>query len=156
MPRLFEILRSRWPEVLMIVVLQAGLHVVLPDIMDRLKATTAPSREILLLAGAVAMFVVLEMVMLGFFATAAREGIQSSDPVRLLSIGRYFFWRLIRFQLLMAIVSFPVVMLLFSLLSVLLGVSDPQKMPVWIPGLITTMVMAALAKPMLLIPAVMV
>lgn len=140
----------------MIVVLQAGLHVVLPDIMNRLEATSAPSREILLLAAAVAMFVVLEMVALGFFATAAREGIQPSDPIQLLSIGRYFFWRLIRFELLMAIVSFPVVILFFSSMSVLSGISDPEKMPLWVPGLTTTVVMVILAKPLLLIPAVMV
>ncbi|MBN1816076.1 MAG: hypothetical protein JW828_01870, partial [Sedimentisphaerales bacterium] len=57
---------------------------------------------------------------------------------------------------LMAIVSFPVVFLFFSLLSVVLGISDPQQMPEWVSGLITTVVMAVLAKPMLLIPAVMV
>lgn len=156
MSKVIQVIRARWPEVLMIVVLQTGLYVLVQRIGPRLGATVTPGREMVLFIATVAMLVIVQMVSVGFMATAPRYSQTRCEPVLLLRIGRYFFWRLIRFELLMLIFLLAVLSLMLHLFGALLGVSDPNKFPIWAVSLSNVLALTALSKPLVLIPAVMI
>ena len=154
--KLIEVIRTRWSEVLMIVVLQAGLYALIQRIGPRLGATVTPGREFVLFVVSVAMLVIVEMVSFGFMATVPRHGRTRCEPLLLLRIGRYFFWRLIRFQLLMLIFMLAVLSLVLSLLGYLLKVTDLNQFPLWAASLGYALTLLVLSKPLVLIPAVMI
>ncbi len=156
MSKVIQVIRARWPEVLMIVVLQTGLYLLIQRIGPRLGATVTPGRELALFIATVAMLVIVQMVSVGFMATVPRYSGTRCEPVLLLRIGRYFFWRLIRFELLMFVFLLAVLSLMLHLFGALLGVSDPNKFPIWAVSLSNVLTLTVLSKPLVLIPAVMI
>jgi len=140
----------------MIVVLQAGLLLLVEHIGSRLGATVTPGREFVLFVLAMAMLVVVQILSLGFMATVPRYGVRPCEPVLLLRIGRYFFWRLIRFQLLMLIFMLAVLSLLLNFMGYLLGVQEAAEFPTWALSMGQLLTLMLLSKPLVLIPAVMI
>ena len=156
MPKVLEILKQRWPEATLVIVFQAGLFVLL----DQLTAITQPSEQVarnsgsmilLLTAGTTCFAVICMMLNLGFVTTAYYEGCQRQEPGHMVVVGRYFFWRMIRFQILFGMGYLALVFFLSSLTGKLSG-KEMTNIPQWI----LLVAPICLLKPLLLTPAVMI
>jgi hypothetical protein len=98
--KLFDILKSRWPEALMLIVFQACCMVAAKDLQfDPGKPLPSFGRLFILGIGFVAFVIVSQMLFFGFLRTVAMGGTQSAEPMALLRTGREYFWRLLIFQL---------------------------------------------------------
>lgn len=163
MPGVLEIIKRRWPEVLLIVVFQAGALVLMVQFED---LSANPDDSIpqmspvtgLFLSTVIMIFALLcQMLILGFVATAYYEGSTPQQPARLVKVGRYFFWRMVRFQLLFGLVCMILSAMIFSVFGgIFFGGIPIEDYPEWFKHLCFLMTMAALAKPMLIMPAEMI
>jgi len=159
-----EILRKRWPEAALVILLQAGLMVLLEEIAGRASvAQQAPSAALPVHMGFIwgmgtALFAIIwQMLYLGFLATAYTEGAAPKQPGQLVSVGRLFFWRMLRFQIILGIAYIGISLVILAIVqSVALGQKDVSRIPDWIAHLCSFAALAVLAKPILLMPAVMI
>lgn len=113
MPGVIEILKKRFPEALLIVVLQASMIF----LGGQMRAMINEKLEVVTSVSNLAVFsmtlcmgflmVIWIMMELGFLSTMYKEGATQQPPARLIIEGKYFFWRNLRFQL---IVSIAVIM----------------------------------------------
>ena len=151
----------RWPEVMLIVVLQAALMVFSDELVMTFGAMT-PSESartpfwpnFFLGVGLIAYMVVILKLYLGFLKSAATEGQTPRQPMELLRIGQPYFIRILVFRLLL---EFSVYLLTIPIISYLGGaiwkVQDVSKIPVWFIQLTSLFGMLLLMKPFFLIPA---
>jgi len=159
-----RILKARWPEAALVILLQAGLMVLLEEIAGRASVVQqAPSAalpvhmDFILGMGTALFAIVWQMLYLGFLATAYSEGAGPQQPARLVGVGRLFFWRMLRFQIVLGVIYIGVSFVILVIVqSVVLGTEDVSKIPDWVAHLCSFAALSVLAKPMLLIPAVMI
>jgi len=111
----------------------------------------------LLTAGITAFAVIWQMLYLGFLATAYTDGSAPQQPGRLVSVGRYFFWRIMLFQLLLAVVYMAVSFMALGIFNtVFLGGGEPADIPEWAVRLCSLAAVVILAKPILIVPAIII
>ena len=162
MSRVLEILRRRWPEAVLVV----GFHACVTFLMEQvLEQAELSSEEVVVSEGKLfvmavcttAFGVIWLMLYMGFLATSYREGHKPQEPVVLLRIGRHFFWRMVRFQILFAFVYIFLSYLIFGFwgLTGLVSV-EITDVPRWFERLCSLIALFILAKPTLLMPASMI
>lgn len=167
MGKVFDILRSRWPEVVMIVVLQGGLLVLLGQFSAMVEPTEvgkpwgqiseSPGKDMLLGFMTIIFLIVWQMLCLGFLRTACTEGCKSQEPKTLVRIGSHFFWRVFIFEMIFSVVYLTAAFLIFSLFgSYVLGTKSVEDIPVWVEPMSLYVAVIILIKPRILIPALIV
>jgi hypothetical protein len=158
------IFRKRWPEVILVVAFQAGLMVLLEEVSSKTLMSgesggaALPGHIAFILGVGTAVFaVVWQMLYLGFLATAYSEGARPKEPGELLRVGRYYFWRMLRFQVVLGIVYVGIsFVFLATVYSIVFEAKNPLEIPVWVANLCSFAALAVLVKPFLLCPAVMI
>ena len=155
-----EIIKSRWPEVTLVVVFQAGLTLLMEKIMHSIGPEASrleqlpPEWAIFALGlGWMLMMIVWQMLYLGFLRTAAVDGPAQQEPMTLLTTGRGFFWRFLWMQILIATVLWAATGVLAVLGAYAMGYRDVQSIPQWILNAAEIGAVALLVKPFFLIPA---
>ena len=165
MPDAFEIIKKRWPEVVLIVFLQAGVMMLMEQVSAAVEQDAAGSRagqpsqaiEFFLGLGTIAIIIVAQMLYLGFLKTACTEGTVPREPGVILRIGRYYFWRILRFHLLALVVYLGLVGLILSLFAPFFPeATKPEDFPKWLLGISSLLPLIVLIKPLTLSPALMV
>ncbi len=165
MPDAYEIIKKRWPEVVLIVFLQAGVMMLMEQVSATVEQEAAGSRagqpllaiDFFLGLGAIAIMIVAQMLYLGFLKTACTEGTAPREPAAILRIGRYYFWRILRFQLIIGVVYLGLSMIIVSLLGPLVSeAAKPEDFPQWLFGVSSLLALIVLIKPLTLSPALMV
>jgi len=132
----------------LVILLQAGLMVLLEEIAgqaavaQQAQSTALPAQMGFIWGMGTALFAIIwQMLYLGFLATAYTEGASPKQPGQLVSVGRLFFWRMLRFQIILGIIYIGISFVILAIVqSVALGQKD----------------VAVLVKPILLVPAVMI
>jgi hypothetical protein len=157
----FEILRGRWPEVMLVVVWQAALMIFISQTGTSFEETspTEAARlpfwtEFLLGFGGILCIIIWTMLYLGFLKTAAVEGAYPQQPVDLLRRGRLYFWKIFLFQLLLAVVLwiFSGVVIYLSA-GLIWKTQDAAMIPEWFIVVCTLAAVLIFMKPALFIPA---
>jgi uncharacterized membrane protein YhdT len=155
-----DILKERWPEVMLVVVLQAAMMLLVEEVAllaekDQSQAAAMPFGPSFVL-GMGLMFIAIcwQMLYLGFLKTAANDGGQSHTPMELLSGGRPYFWRIFFFQILL---GFALMYLNTFLASFLGKIIWPERsfadFPAWFTQSCGVMGILITLKPMLLVTA---
>jgi hypothetical protein len=107
--------------------------------------------------GTIAIAIVAQMLYLGFLKTACTEGSAPREPGVMLRIGRHYFWRIMRFQLIIFIVYIGLIGLILSLFaSFFPEAAKPEDFPKWVRGISSLLPLIVLIKPLILSPALMV
>jgi len=157
--KLVDIFKSRWPEVILVVVLQVGLMLLLQRMMLSSGAGTLAKSQIpdwalfVLGAGCMLMVVVWQMLYLGFLRTAATDGATPHEPLTLLLIGRPFFWRFLGVQFVMGAGLWVVSMVRAGVAGAMLGYGEARAIPPWLLEAASIAAIALFVKPFFLIPA---
>jgi len=148
----------------LVILLQAGLMVLLEEIAgqaavaQQAQSTALPAQMGFIWGMGTALFAIIwQMLYLGFLATAYTEGASPKQPGQLVSVGRLFFWRMLRFQIILGIIYIGISFVILAIVqSVALGQKDVSRIPAWIAHLCSFAALAVLVKPILLVPAVMI
>jgi hypothetical protein len=107
--------------------------------------------------GMMGFAIVWQMLYLGFLRTAYTDGCTAHEPAYLISMGKYYFWRFVRFQILAGVVCLGLAVMVTSLIAaVVAGSADIEKAGVWIEAVSFFLATMLLAKHIALIPAVMI
>jgi hypothetical protein len=153
--KIFDILKARWPEAVMVAGLQACCVAMLKDLQGVPQPQVSFARLIFLGIGAAIFSIISQMLFWGFLRSAAVGGIQPAEPMTLLRIGGIYFWKLLVFQLLLL----PVVLLIVFVIQTgaqmfLYGKVELQTPPpLWLEITGATVTGLILMKPVYLIPA---
>ncbi|HML75141.1 MAG TPA: hypothetical protein PKB02_11690 [Anaerohalosphaeraceae bacterium] len=153
-----DIVKSRWPELLMILVFHACALFLFGDI--EVPQTPDEQQQFsgaqFLLGMGIAGFCILGQMMLwGFLRTMAVSGIQPVPPGQLLVAGRWYFWKLFAFQIILVLLIFMVASVLQVVLAIsFYGSGDPKKIPIWILIISVQAAQLILLKPLYFIPTV--
>ena len=166
MPSAFEIIKKRWPEVLLIVMFQAGLLMLGEQISSLAEATESAGSEVgeipsglafLLGVGTMTIAIVWQMLYLGFLRTAYTDGCAIRQPGQLIAEGKPFFWRMFRFQIFIGVFYFAIAMVLVSFFgAAFLKAEKPEDIPQWLVTVSFSLSSFMLIKYMALTPAVLV
>jgi hypothetical protein len=93
---------------------------------------------------------------LGFLGTLNINYPTALDPIVLIRIGVRFFWRFIRFELILSLYFIAASIVVCSAISFLFFGSADAEIPSWVYQICGVIVMGILAKPILLIPPIMI
>ena len=149
----------------MIVGLHAGLIVFADQLLGEFVVTDSelsaagrmPGSVAFLLGMGLMVFIIFwQLLYLGFLQTAAGQGDKPQEPGELLKVGRYYFWRIVRFNLIFGFVYSVILLGMEIFSSVILGVKDLAAIPNWLVPLYMFATSVVLLRPMLLMPAVMI
>jgi len=165
---MIEIIKKRFPEVVLIVGFQVGLLF----LTDQITNTMLPPQgqagadhtgnlpvgaNFVLGMGIAICFIVWQMLQLGFLRTAFTDGTAQQEPKTLVVVGKGFFWRMFRFQIVFGIVYLAITSVIFSLIASAMYKDVPiADLPDWIAPLISSISMIILIKPILFCPAIMI
>lgn len=166
LPSAFEIIKNRWPEALLIVVFQAGLLMLGEQISSFAEATGSAGSEVgeipsglafLLGVGTMTIAIVWQMLYLGFLRTAYTDGCAIRQPGQLVKEGKYYFWRMVRFQVFVGVFYFAIAMVLVSVLGgAFFKAEKPEDLPQWLVTVSFSLSSFIMIKYMTLTPAVLV
>ncbi|MEN8126730.1 MAG: hypothetical protein ABFR90_02880 [Planctomycetota bacterium] len=154
-----DILKMRWPEVTLVVVLHVAMVLLLEDVVvasENMDAQGAPPfwAAFLLGMGMVLFGILWQMIYLGFLKTAAVSGGDPQQPIQLLRSGRPYFWRILLFQIFLGL---AVIVLNGIFLNVLGGLiwqeRSIEQLPDWFAQICALAGILIVLKPMLLVPA---
>jgi hypothetical protein len=155
-----DILKMRWPEVMLVVVLHVAMVLLIEDVVAASENMDAQGpmppfwASFLLGMGMILCGILWQMIYLGFLKTAAVSGGEPKQPMELLRTGRPYFWRIVLFQIML---GFVVMLLNGIFLSVLGGLIWQERsiedLPVWFVQLCALAGILIVLKPMLLVPA---
>ena len=158
-----DILKARWPEVVMVVVLQAAMVQLLEGMVSdsekmNTNAVLMPFWASFLLGmGAILFAILWQMLYLGFLKTAAESETRPQQPMELLRSGRPYFWRIVFFQMMLGFaLMFLNIVIASSLRWLLWPDSGFDQLPPWFPQLCALLGILVVLKPMLLVPARMI
>lgn len=156
-----DILKQRWPEVMLVVVLQAALMIFSDELM-RMSETMTPSQSeqfpfwagFLMGAGSILFVTVWMMLYLGFLKTSAVAGTEAQQPIDLVRRGRPYFWKIFFFQILIGFVMMFFSGVVMSLLGWFIWrTEDLTKIPEWFSNACVMVAIMIMMKPILFIPA---
>ena len=163
-----QIIKKRYPEVALIVGLHAGLMLLARQIMatamlaagggeDQVVGQLPGGIEFVYGMGLAIVCIVWQILQLGFLRTAFTDGGRQQEPKTLLVTGRAFFWRMLRFQIIFLLIYQLIIALGTGVIASTMykGVAI-ESLPAWIGPACAMAGMVALAKPMLLCPALMI
>lgn len=153
------ILKSRWPEVTLIVGLYSLVELshslfnfTEPDVM---KTLFFPSILFILSLAVISM-----ILSYGFLRTVYLEGPKEQTPMDLLKTGKHFFWRMVGFSFIFAGLYFILTVLIFSIIkyftSTDTGFIESANSAPWLYHLCSTAAMLIMIKIYLFIPALIV
>lgn len=151
-----DILKARWPEVVLLVVLQAAMVLLSEHILrvsDISEAQNAPLpfwAAFLLGLGFIGCAIVWQMMYLGFLRTAAVANEQPQQPMELLRTGRPFFWRILLFQIIVGFAAMLISNIVAMSIARMMRIEDLPQWLVQVSGLVGTLV---LIKPILIVTA---
>ncbi len=155
-----DILTVRWPEVLLVVVLQVALMmfsdelVMMTEVAEKTKSQMPFWSSFLLGLGTMVMVTVWQMLYLGLLKTSATGGEQPCQPLELLVRGRPYFWKILFFQLMFGFLVLIVSGIVVGLLAQLIWkTEDVTKVPDWVTQTCAMLALVGFIKPMLFIPA---
>jgi hypothetical protein len=158
-----DIVKARWPEVMLVVILQAAMMLLLEEVvsdsenMDSNAAFMPSWAGFLLCMGMALCGVLWQMLYLGFLKTAAISGSQPQQPVILLCSGRPYFWRILVFQMMLGFALFFLnVAIVVSLSHLLWQDRKLDQLPQWFAQICALAGVLIVFKPMLLVPARMI
>ena len=159
-----EIIRRRWQEVVLVVGLQVGIAVLANeilrawrDVMQANEAVPSFGTGFVLGFGLIIISIVWQVLYLGFLATACHEGDKIQSPGYLVSVGKYFFWRFMRFEIAFGIVCGLLWMVILTIARQLFGFAgNVADTPLWLFNGTMLIAMVLLAKVKLLLPAEMI
>ena len=168
MPGIIEIIKRRWPEVTLVIIFHAGLIA----IADRVLTFTAPvdnsagvpapgslpgGLDFILGMGTMAFWMVWQLLYIGFLATSFINPAEPREPMELLRIGKRFFWRMLRFQLVFGCAYMAIVLFISGfLMKTAPADGTMDNVPLWIPPVSAFAAFAVMVKPLVFIPAVMI
>jgi len=161
---LANVIKTRWPEMLLVIGFMAigmfladQLTAADPTAITKAPITMSQTTTLLYTMTATVFFVFFLILYLGFLATLSVNHDTPHDPTTLVRIGRLFFWRFIRFELFIVLYYFAVAMLIYSPMKFLFfRTTNVEDMPQWTFHLCRLATAAILAKPILLIPPIMI
>jgi hypothetical protein len=154
-----DILKVRWQEVTLIVVLQAAMMllydklIVIMEDADSGAAMLPFWAGFLVGIGSAGVFIVWLMLYLGFLKTAATEGESQLQPGQLVRHGRPYFWRYLFFNIQIGFLMFLLSGVLVGLFASIVWNGEIEKVPEWFARMCALGVLLILIKPMLFIPA---
>ncbi|MEN6308421.1 MAG: hypothetical protein ABFD91_11760 [Anaerohalosphaeraceae bacterium] len=156
--KIMDIVKSRWPELLMILVFHACPLFLFGDV----EVTELPADQQqfsgtqFLLGMAVAAFGIISQMMLwGFLRTTAVTATQPIAPGQLLIAGRWYFWKLFAFQVILMLLLVIIASTLQVVLTIsFYGSSALEHSPAWIQIVSFLAAMLVMLKPSYFIPAV--
>ena len=155
-----DILKARWQEVMLVVILQAAMMYLAQEISTLVQdaesqKTVFPfGTSFLLLVGMVTLFSIWQMLYLGFLRTAAIQGQTGQQPAQLLRHGRPYFWRYLFFYIQINCLIFLLGGIVISIFaSAALENPETEMMPDWFMQSCILGVSLGLIKPLLFIPA---
>jgi hypothetical protein len=155
-----KLLKKRWPEVMLIVILQAAMMLLAEEVVTLSETTGSQTPALpfwagfLLGMGMILCAVLWQMLYLGFLKTAAVFGTQPQQPMHLLQSGRPYFWRIFFFQVLLGFVLMvlnAVIVTVFS--SLVFQNREFAQVPGWFTQICALIGILVVLKPMLLVPA---
>lgn len=168
MPEIIEIIKRRWPEATLVIIFYAGLIA----IFDRILTFTMPVEnstgvpepghlpgglDFVLGMGTMAFWMVWQLLYIGFLATSFIDPTEPREPMELLRIGKHFFWRMLRFQLVFGCAYMIIVLFISGFLMKIAQVEGTMDdIPLWIPPVSSFAAFVAMIKPLVFIPAVMI
>ena len=107
--------------------------------------------------GVIVFLIVYEMLRLGFLRTVLTGGCKQREPMELLKTGRYFFWRIVRFQIIFMFAFIAVWFVLIAVFGNLWAANnDPKSLPTWMDQGGQLLALVILMRPWLLMPAIIV
>lgn len=119
--------------------------------------TMTPTTSFLYSMAAMVFSVIFLTLYLGFLATLSVNHTTSHDPPILVRIGRIFFWRNIRFQIIFGLYWLALTTLIFSPIKFLFfRTTNLNDIPEWTLNVCRLIPFVILAKPLLLIPPIMI
>ncbi|MGH2272205.1 hypothetical protein ACQ9LF_10435 [Anaerohalosphaeraceae bacterium U12dextr] len=155
---IMDIVKSRWPELLMIL----GFHacalflfgdIDLPQTPDEQQQFSG--RQFLLGMGIAAMAIISQMMLWGFLRTVAVSQAQPIPPGQLLVAGRWYFWKLFAFQIILMLLLILAASLLQVVLTLsLYGSAAVNHSPVWVQIVSLLTAWVIFLKPFYFVPAV--
>jgi hypothetical protein len=152
--KLFDILKSRWQEAIMVAGLQACFMVLMLD-FHRMEEQP-PSIERLFFLGIITawFWVVCQMLLWGFLRTAVTGGTQSVRPMELLRTGRGYFWKLLVFHFMLAAAFLLIIVTVVGGGFVFWGGQmKEEEIPQWLKMISVITASLVLLKPMYFVPA---
>ncbi|AQT67564.1 hypothetical protein STSP2_00712 [Anaerohalosphaera lusitana] len=159
MPPVLTILKKRWQEVLLIAILGSGIFI--PSMLLGLNDAAGQEPEVsewslfAMVAGVTFFAVFYVMITMGFLETAYREGTYQQDPAKLLIIGRRFFWRMLRFNIIIGLVSSVIIFAFYVVIHRMILQLPPDEAPsVWVQQISAFFTSIIVARPVLLIPPI--
>lgn len=161
MRQVYEILKVRWPEAVMLIGLYTGASVLYQHLAGQFEPTSGGDGpqmpwgpSFLLGLGSMILFIVLQMQIWGFLRTAALQPTEPRSPMELLRTGSPFFWRLLGFQVLFFLALLFVASVVITLLGILIFRQHAVRdLPVWLHSLSFFLSFLLLLKPFVLMPA---
>ena len=164
---LIKLFRKRWPEMLLVTAFRAfGIYLIeliagsvkpVENGMSPEIASDLPERTIFMYAiGGIAFLVFWLTLYLGFLATVSTDSFKSQEPVTLLKTGRGFFWRVVRFEILLGLYTMFIYMISLSIIRLLLlkGIEMGRE-PQWVHLTCQAVALVVLVK-LRLVPAIMI
>jgi hypothetical protein len=144
-----------------VVVLHAGIMVLMYQIVgddpgsdasvERLNSMSS-GKIFGLTFGITAIMVIWQMLYLGFLATTYSDKDQPQQPAKLLIVGRYFFWRMIRLQIILLFAYFLVAQIVWGIgVALFKDVLGDNIIPI-----ASAIGLLVLIKPLVLCPAIMI
>jgi hypothetical protein len=158
-----DILKIRWPEVMLVVVLQAAMMMLAEEVVTisenaEAQGAMLPIWASFLLGFGIMLFAILwQMIYLGFLKTSAVSGGEPQQPMQLLRSGRPYFWRILFFQIMLGFALVLLNSVLASSFGGLIWKGRPfAEMPQWFVQICALVGILIVLKPLLLVPAQMI
>jgi hypothetical protein len=158
-----DILKVRWPEVMLVVVLQAAMLLLADEVVmlsenPGERGPTLPfGVNFLLGLGMMLCAIGWQMIYLGFLRTSAVSGGVPQQPMQLLRTGRPLFWRILFFQVLLGFVLLFLNTVIASLVGGLVWQDRSLiELPSWFTQICALVGLVIVLKPLLLVPAQMI
>jgi len=147
MAKTFEIIKTRWQEVVLIV----GLGLLGSISHSQVFADAGNYKDINVMAIILPIVFVIFFTLfkLGFLRTAYLNNNESQTPVELLKAGKNFFWRIFAFNIFFAAACLLIVTIFFAMFGYL------TEKP-WLSNLFFVMAIVILVKPFLFLPAIII
>ena len=158
-----DILKVRWPEVMLVVVLQAAMMMLAEEVVTisenaEAQGAMLPIWASFLLGFGIMLFAILwQMIYLGFLKTSAVSGGDPQQPLQLLRSGRPYFWRILFFQIMLGFALMLLNSFLASSFGGLIWKGRPfAELPQWFVQICALVGILIVLKPLLLVPAQMI